>query len=346
MTQPKKTLDKYLTEAADLYGDVWEAIRNSLVRLDQVMPNLIAPTIMRAVAPFRNALAANLAESNIATWILGMDSVFRLFPRWVHRDLEQRPIASNPIEIASWLGRGSDGPPRIGFDDLPDPSIRYPVILNSAQRLAETNVLTRDQWNRANAIAKQEAFFITDVQVTDTIEKVRDHLIDDLREGTSLDTFTERAGDILRKSGIGESRIETIYRTGAQSAFRDGRETVMQDPIVKAAFPYQQYNAIHDARARPDHLILESLGLSGTNVYRTDDPFWDYFTPPWGFNCRCNVTLMTLESAARAGVKEAQRWIDSGSPPDTPEFRLADVLKQVEPEPNFGARGRKGVLVV
>lgn len=55
---------------------------------------------------------------------------------------------------------------------------------------------------------------------------------------------------------------------------------------------------------------------------------------------------MTLEAAARAGVREAQEWLRTGRPPLQPEFRLAEVSQQVEFKPGFGQRGNIGVVMM
>ena len=104
---------------------------------------------------------------------------------------------------------------------------------------------------------------------------------------------------------------------------------------------YQAYVPIHDARTRETHLALGKLGLDGTGVFRRDDPFWDRFTPPWDYNCRCGTNLLTIEAAARMGVQEAKEWLRSGRPPAEPEYR-----DQFIPFPNNAGFGQKhGILI-
>jgi len=66
---------------------------------------------------------------------------------------------------------------------------------------------------------------------------------------------------------------------------------------------------------------------------------WDYFTPPWDYNCRCGVNVLTVEAASRAGVEEAREWLRTGQPPLVVEHRLEIVLRAIQPNPNFGHRG-------
>lgn len=232
-----------------------------------------------------------------------------------------------PPEKPRWPGPFADGPDEI----------RFPKIEEAAERLLERDVITREQFDAADEQARQQAFTVAGDMEEGTIEKIRDTLAEDVQEGTSLDGFRERLDENLGKSPIGGSHLETVYRTNVQGSFRDGRETLMQDPVVDRMFPYQKYAPIHDDRVRPEHEALGSLGLNGTGIYRRDDPFWNYFTPPWSWNCRCAVSPMTLRAAARAGVREAKEWLDSGRPPEQPEWRLNDI--PFPPVPGFGSRG-------
>jgi len=47
--------------------------------------------------------------------------------------------------------------------------------------------------------------------------------------------------------------------------------------------PYLQYKTQRDGRVRPAHAVLDGTTLP------MDDPFWDDYYPPNGWNCRCNV---------------------------------------------------------
>lgn len=277
----------------------------------------------------------HLADTEVAGWIGGMDSLAQQFPPWLWDEFTtgvRSMIAPPPPppEMFRLLGM---------FDDAP--RLRLPLIEQAAERLSQRNVLTRSQWDATTEDARDRAFMITGDITAETIDDVRTLLTENIAEGTSLASFRELLGDRLETSGIGPGRIENIYRTNVQAAFRDGRETLAADSVVSELFPYQAYLAIHDARTRTTHHQLELLGLSGTNIYRRDDPFWDYFTPPCGYQCRCGVMLMTIEAAARAGVQEAIDWLKNGRPPSKPEWRLNYI--PFAPTAGFGSRGRVAI---
>ena len=140
--------------------------------------------------------------------------------------------------------------------------------------------------------------------------------------GDMVDTAT---GELLGK-GITPQRLEVIYRTNMQNAYMAGRWQELQDN--RAAMPYLQYTAVMDNRTRPLHRELHG------QVYHIDDPFWDTFYPPNGFNCRCTVTAYSAADLTRRGLEvadsegrleEVYRVVNkAGDTEPTRAIRLAD----------------------
>jgi SPP1 gp7 family putative phage head morphogenesis protein len=293
--------------------------------------------VREGVRDFEPLLAEHLADSVLAGWITGYDAVAAQFPPWLQQEfrdtIRRRPPNDPPI--FRFLNM---------FDD--EPRLRLVNVENAATRLMEKGILTRTQFDAASDSAKRQAFTIAGQLGSESIDRIRFKLYEELSQGPSLASFTERVEDALGSIPIGAAHLENVYRTNLQAAYRDGRETLRSDPIVSATFPYQAYFAVHDARARKDHRLLETLGLNGTNVYRVDDPVWDYVTPPIHYNCRCSALLYTLEKAASVGVREAQEWLRTGRAPINPEYRLAAVSEKVKFQPGFGHRGNAGVILL
>lgn len=302
---------------------------------DYASPHDLLATARQAIQEFEPILAEHLSDAVLAGWITGYDQVAQQFPQWLQQEF-----------ASSIRRRPPEDPPEFRFFGLFDrePELRLINTENAAKRLFEKRILTRDAFDAAAEDAKRQAFTIAGDLGSDTIERVRFHLYQDLAGGTSLKGFTNRITEHLDDSPIGSGHLENVYRTNLQSAFRDGRETLRSDPVVAATFPYQEYIPVHDGRTRHTHRMLGHLGLNGTGIYRSDDPIWDSFTPPWDYNCRCGVRLLTLEQAAAAGVTEAQEWLRTGRAPLQPEYKYATI--PFGSNPGFGHRGNVGVIVM
>lgn len=125
-------------------------------------------------------------------------------------------------------------------------------------------------------------------------------------------TFAEWQADAGAKSwGLPPGRLETIFRTHAQTAYSAGHWRQFQDNAETRG--YLMYSAINDNRTRPAHRAMSGY------IAPVDDPIWKKWTPPCGYNCRCSQISLTAEQARARGV-ETQ---------DKPSF---------EPDPGFGAR--------
>lgn len=111
----------------------------------------------------------------------------------------------------------------------------------------------------------------------------------------------DKIGDIIETTtgevqgtGLTRHRLELIYRNNMTNAYAAGQWQALQDN--KANRPYLQYDAVNDHRTRPAHSALDGV------VYHIDDAFWQYFYPPNGHRCRCNVIALSEHDMARQGL--------------------------------------------
>lgn len=192
-----------------------------------------------------------------------------------------------------------------------EPVIRLPAIENAIAQLQDRKILASDDFYALSGAAKQRAFTITADVSAESIAKVRDTIVEDLQEGTSLGSFRAKVQERLETLPISENHLEGIYRNNVNEAFSQGMEKVLEHPQVENAFPYRAVHAVHDARARHEHREMERLGLNGTNIYHKDDPTFIRFRGPWSWGCRCGWTALSIRDAARKGVREAQEWLSN-----------------------------------
>jgi len=200
------------------------------------------------------------------------------------------------------------------------PVIRLPVVEAAQRDLAERQVLIREDFDRLAEASRRSAFTVARVQSLDALERIRVALVADVNEGGTLGAFRDQVEQVLGESMLSAAHVETVYRTNVGAAYTQGLMEVLQHPLVSDEFPYLEYNAVHDSRARPEHRAMETLGIDGTNVYRRDDPSMRKFLPPWDYNCRCAVVPLSIEDAAAKGVAEAREWLQTGVPPARPAW--------------------------
>lgn len=75
--------------------------------------------------------------------------------------------------------------------------------------------------------------------------------------------------------------LKTEYETAVRSTKMAKRwKQVTQS---KDLYPYLRYETQRDARVRPEHASFEGV------TKKVDDPFWEKYFPPNGWNCRCDV---------------------------------------------------------
>jgi len=200
-------------------------------------------------------------------------------------------------------------------------AIHFPIIDEAVRELAGKNILTRDKFDELNAAARAKAFTVTGIDATETLAKIRDVLAQNVAGGADYETFKSQVMEAVDTGTfLSEAHLETVFRTNIQAALSDGQMTVLSHPLVRSGFPYSSYDAIHDDRVRHEHHEIEKYGIQGTNIYRTDDPVFQLFRPPWDYNCRCGWTAMTVRQAAEAGIEEAKQWLETGIEPYPPAY--------------------------
>jgi uncharacterized protein with gpF-like domain len=195
-----------------------------------------------------------------------------------------------------------------------------PLIRAAVDNLKSRKLLRKEAYEEQSAEVKQKAFTVANVRTEEAIGKVRDAVVDAVEKGQTLRDFTATVKEALETSPIGPGQMENVFRTNIAQAYSKGMDHVLDHPIVAEQFPYEETLPIRDSRLTELCAIVSRSGLDGTGIYRRDDPSWVRLKPPRHFQCRCGRRALSVEQAAQRGIKEAQAWLKSGTPPGIPEW--------------------------
>lgn len=249
----EQILGRVLTTSESLVSEIRAQLVDAVIDNRDIVPIL---------ANYRTLFTELVTEAEIAGWILGHDEVMGKLPD---------EVLAEPS--------GAILPP-LAAEGVDEPLIRLPAIEAAAEDLLSRNIVTRADFDTMRRESRRNAFTAARLDSEDSIATVRDVLAENL-EATSLRNFRQALKERLDTSRLGAWHQELVFRNNIQRQFRIGHDTLAENPIVQDVLPYREYQAIDDDRARKQHLDLQKLGLSGTGVYRSDDPFWRVFSIPW-----------------------------------------------------------------
>lgn len=224
--------------------------------------------------------------------------------------------------LASWVsaarivGGVAEDEPRVIELDKPIQPVRWPQIEKAAEWLGSRKLLAPEEIDGARREARREGLVVAFDAGETLVKNVRKAIAEAAEKGSDIRKFVRENA----ATELSESELEAIYRTNLGLFYKEGQLAMLENPIVGNEFPYVLYSAVHDGRTEDTHLAMERHGLNGTAIYRRDDPVILKFWPPWRWNCRCAVIVLSLEDAAGYGVREAKRWLKSGRPPSEPEY--------------------------
>lgn len=171
---------------------------------------------------------------------------------------------------------------------------------------------------------RQLAFTVSGIEEVSTVRSVLGSLNEALEDGQNFTQWKETVTlDALRD--IGEARQQLIFRMHSQTAYNRGRVSYAQEN----GLDFLRYSATLDEQTRPSHLALDGTTLP------VDDEFWETYTPPLGFNCRCVVSGISRATANRGGTR---RSADDEAPTGrgrTPGQARAKIARTVSPDEGF-----------
>lgn len=319
----------------------------------------IAHNLVGFVGTYRVLIARYLSQTQLAALLIGMKEIAQELPPLsslgggaplppslppkqassLLERLEDLPTRAREKEVyelpaaeQQWVRQtlsAREALPPIKPVPLPKPeagspeAVHFPMIDEAVRLLKEKNVLSDYTFSRLAETARERASTISGTLAQETLEKLRDLMAENVKEGVGFEQFRKAAmAETEAGSLFSKPQLEVLFRTNTHQALSDGKLSLVQHPFVRSGFPYAAYYPIDDGRVRPEHLALGHLGIEKTAIYRIDDPVFQTFRPPWSWNCRCGWSPITIASAAQRGVEEAKKWLETGVEP-TPPARVA-----------------------
>lgn len=258
------------------------------------------PALVRQLERLIPAMAGTFKDAQVSGWLDAARST---------AEAVRLPKLADPFRPA----------PALAPENAPG-GVRFPAI-EAAAKWVDTRIpFAPEDYAQLDADARRVAFTVAGAVSEEAVDAVRRAVGESVRDGGTFREFRRDVAAALEHSAVSEPQLEAVYRTTVGKAYSAGQLAALDHPLVASEFPYFLYSATHDSRVRPEHLEMERLGLDGTAVYRSDDPLWDVFFPPWAWNCRCVVIPLSIEDAASYGAAEARQWLETGVPPADPQY--------------------------
>lgn len=253
--------------------------------------------------------------------IVGASTVLRDVAK-VLRD--EKLFRASAIE-ENHVARFADAPtqsiiPRVTFDEaVQDIVDRTPRTIRRAAQRTAANISEIYGNGRAVAFARS-----AEASVTKRAQAfIAEALAEGIPEGEAGRRLALEVNQIRKRSRKwSESYGRMVFRTNANTGVTAGRFRQAQDPDVRAATPAFRFDSVGDSDTRDNHDAADGIILSVTSVE------WRFLAPPLGFNCRCQVALVSRF------VLEAMGRIKGGQVVDD------RVPFNARPDPGFRARGR------
>lgn len=195
-------------------------------------------------------------------------------------------------------------------------------LVASVARIKNRVAVTEYYYNRLPKDLRALSFYVAGLEKIRQVQMIKRSLQNAITRGDSFSSWRDNL-DIEMLNNLSNSRLETVYRTNVNTVYnQSARFNALSSDIT----PYLMYTAVGDERTRPEHMKLD-----GT-VKRADSAFWDKYTPPIGFNCRCGTIPLSKEDAEQEGI--SKRSNNSFPEPESGfgEKSYGDVISSVKNE--------------
>lgn len=125
------------------------------------------------------------------------------------------------------------------------------------------------------------------------LQRVQKALADFAARGESTASVSKKLASM---ADFTRAYAETVYRTNLATAFTAGRMRQMKDKDVSDVTPAFEFITAGDVDVRKNHRATQGL------LAAIDDPAWDRYAPPLGYNCRCDLRSVDRWELQKKGI--------------------------------------------
>lgn len=156
--------------------------------------------------------------------------------------------------------------------------------------------LPTDSYADVSAMMHDYAFVVAGANTAEMVADFRRAMDRAITDGQSFSEFKKHYKEIAKRHQFDDSnhRAKLIYTTNLYASYNQGRYE--QQRALQEVLPYWQYQHNDNANPRLHHKALDGV------VYRADDPWWQSYYPPRGYNCHCTVRAYDDKDLERYGL--------------------------------------------
>lgn len=156
--------------------------------------------------------------------------------------------------------------------------------------------LPTNSYDEVSAMMHDYAFVVAGANTAEMVADFRRAMDRAITDGQSFDEFKKHYKEIAKRHQFDDSnhRAKLIYTTNLYASYNHGRYE--QQSRLRDVLPYWQYQHNDNANPRLHHKALDGV------VYRADDPWWQSYYPPRGYNCHCTVRAYDDKDLERYGL--------------------------------------------
>lgn len=254
------------------------------------------------------ALDAREALARAATETMGIGEILgaRLTLEGASRVAEKIGFYRDPQSIIAFQDQAIV--PAVTFEEaLEDMVSRTPKTMRRAAERSAQRIAELYGSKRVIAFARSAEAIVT----REAQKYIADAMRTGMVEGEAAKAIAMRVNEVRKRSKEwSEAYARMVFRTNVNTAVTAGRFRQAQDPDVKAVVPALRFDAIGDGDTRKNHNAADGV------ILRSDNPAWAKLAPPLGYNCRCQVSLVSVpELRALGRIDKRGNIVESKIPP-------------------------------